>query len=162
MVNAENELALYARETLMLLSGCIGKLSLDEYTESISLLSESSSGEHTRHILELFQQLLEGYNAAVVNYEDRKRAKSFQENIDIALIISNLDRLGKTLLITSFKKNAQPLNSSYHRKLLFNIEHCIHHQAMIKIALLYLKKDDFDEGFGVAKATLEHNKRCVQ
>jgi hypothetical protein len=45
---------------------------------------------------------------------------------------------------------------------LFNIEHCVHHQAVIKIGLIYLEKTELSESFGAAKSTIEYRKQCAQ
>jgi hypothetical protein len=46
--------------------------------------------------------------------------------------------------------------------LMYNIEHCVHHQAIIKIAFLFLGKQEFVESFGVAKSTIKYRNQCVQ
>ena len=163
-----NTLAAEAKDVLMQLVACIDQLNFDEYTQKINLLSKSTIGEHTRHIIELFEQLLSGYDTENINYDTRKRDIRIQENIDfaterIANIIQQLERNDKQLLLTTLYNNQEMIiESNYYRELMYNIEHCIHHQAIIKIALLHFGKTEIAENLGVAKSTIEYRKQCAQ
>lgn len=162
-----NTLAAEAREVLMQLVSCLDQLNFDEYTQKINLLSMGTIGEHTRHIIELFEQLLSGYETENINYDNRKREIRIQENIDfaterIANIIQQLERKDKQLLLTTLYNNQEvSIESNYFRELIYNIEHCIHHQAIIKIALLHLGKTGIAENLGIAKSTIEYRKKCA-
>lgn len=163
-----NTLAAEAKDVLMQLVGSIDQLNFDEYTQKINLLSKSTIGEHTRHIIELFEQLLSGYETENINYDTRKRDIRIQENIDIATerianIIQQLERNDKQLLLTTLYNNQEmSIESNYFRELMYNIEHCIHHQAFIKIGLLHFGKTEIAENLGVAKSTIEYRKQCVK
>ena len=132
------------------------------------MLSNSTIGEHTRHIIELFEQLLSGYETESINYDNRKRDIFIQENIDfatesIANIVKRLDKNDKQLLLTTLYNNQEmSINSTYYRELMYNIDHCIHHQAIIKIAVQHFDKTEIAENFGVAKSTIEYRKQCAQ
>ena len=54
------------------------------------------------------------------------------------------------------------IDSNYFRELLYNLEHCIHHQALIKVAILQLGHLHVNENFGVARSTIEYRKQCAQ
>jgi uncharacterized damage-inducible protein DinB len=116
----------------------------------------------------LFEQLLSGYETENINYDSRKRDIRIQENIDfatesIANIIKRLERNDKQLLLTTLYNNQEmSIDSTYNRELMYNIEHCIHHQAIIKIGLLHFDKTEIAENFGVAKSTIEYRKQCAQ
>jgi uncharacterized damage-inducible protein DinB len=146
----------------------INQLNNDEYTQKIELLGNSSIGEHTRHIIELFQQLLTGYETATVDYDNRKRNIEIQQNVNYAcqslsLIINGLELNNKSLLITTvYNQRKNKIESNYMRELMFNIEHCIHHQAIIKIGLLCIGKNVNDKNFGVAKSTIIYKEKCAQ
>jgi uncharacterized damage-inducible protein DinB len=161
-------ITLEAKEVLMELIDSINTLSFDEYTQKISLLSNSSIGEHTRHIIELFQQLLKGYETGTVDYDKRKRNNEIQLNIDFAVesiagIICLLEKENKSLsLNTELNNNEALIQTNYYRELMYNIEHCVHHQAIMKIAFLFLDKNDLAENFGVAKSTIKFRNQCVQ
>lgn len=161
-----NNLALQeeAKEVLLQLAHAIQELHHDEYTEKIPLLGNASIGEHTRHIVELFVQLQMGYATGLVNYDDRQRDVRIQENIDfaterIALIVSELCKEDRELQLVSLLNQRQStVPTNYSRELMYNIEHCVHHQAIIKIGLLCLNRSHTEDSFGVAKSTLAYRK----
>ncbi|WP_395627695.1 hypothetical protein [Daejeonella sp.] len=158
----DKSMILEAKEALMELIESINTLSFDEYTRKISLLSNGTIGDHTRHIIELFQQLLQGYETGNVDYDKRKRNIEIQLNIDfavesIASIIRLLEKDNKSLnLNTEWNNNEAIIETNYYRELMYNIEHCIHHQAIIKISFLLLGKNELSENFGVAKSTIKY------
>lgn len=157
-----------AKNVLMQLVESLNTLSYDEYIQKNSLLSNSTIGEHTRHIIELFQQLLVGYENSIIEYDKRKRNVKIQQNIDFAIdcianIISNIELGNKKLILkTLYNSSENQIETNYFRELLYNIEHCIHHQAIIKIALLQFGKTEITKNFGIAKSTIEYRKQCVQ
>ncbi|WP_255557665.1 hypothetical protein [Flavobacterium taihuense] len=63
----------------------LNQLSKEEYLEPCFELSGSSIGEHTRHIVEMFQCLNRNYNSGIVNYDKRDRNKLIQTNTDFAI-----------------------------------------------------------------------------
>jgi hypothetical protein len=160
-----SSIILEAKEVLMNLIQSINTLSLGDYTKRLSILSNSTIGEHTRHIVELFQQLLQGYETGVVDYDKRKRFVDIQLNIDLAVefigsIINLLDKENKSInLNTVLNNNETFIETNYYRELMYNVEHCIHHQAIIKIGFLFLEKYDFTENFGVAKSTIQYKEK---
>ena len=164
----EQTIIVEAKNILMQLLESINTLAFDDYTQKISLLSNSTIGEHTRHIIELFQQLLNGYESGNIDYDNRKRYYEIQVNIDfavesIATIISELGKENKILnLYTDLNDKESIIETNYYRELMYNIEHCVHHQAIIKIAFLLLGKQEFAENFGVAKSTIKYRKECAR
>lgn len=164
-----NSLSLHteAKEILLQVITTINTLTYDEYNTKISILSNASIGEHTRHIIELFQQLHSGYATGLVDYDNRKRNIKLQENIDeaieaLAQLIKQLAKPCKELkLVTLYNNGENYILSNYSREIMFNIEHCIHHQALIKVGLLYLNKNNINNNFGVAKATLKYRDDIV-
>jgi hypothetical protein len=47
------------------------QLSNAEYAKPYLSLSSATIGEHTRHVIEMFQCLLNNYESGVVNYDER-------------------------------------------------------------------------------------------
>ncbi|MEM8527896.1 MAG: DinB family protein [Bacteroidota bacterium] len=161
------KLLLEAERVLMNTIQVMERLTQEEYTQKLSVLSNSSIGAHTRHLIELFQQLLSGYESSKIDYDSRKRNLKIQQSVNYAVecmfdIITNLDRPNKVLQLKSVCSEDIPIESNYYREVLFNIEHCIHHQAIIKIGLLQLGEDVQNETFGIAKSTIKHKKVCAQ
>lgn len=164
----QHSLILEAQSVLIQLIEGIQQLTYDEYTERIPLLSKSTIGEHTRHIIEFFQQLFAGYEIGKINYDNRKRDLRMQEDIDFAVecianIIQQLDKPDKPLYLSGLCiANEEGILTNYYRELLVNVEHCIHHQAIIKVGFLFFEKTENIEAFGVAKSTLEYRKQFVK
>lgn len=150
--------------TLSQLAKVIEKLSNEEFSAKIVLLSNSSIGEHTRHIIELYIQLFRGYDFKLINYDERDRENILQTNVISAisklnLIIEHIERDNTELDISTLYNGHQfKIKSNYYREVLYNLEHCIHHQAIIKIGLICLEKNIVNNSFGVAKSTLDFRK----
>lgn len=140
----------------------------DSYAEPCSALSNATIGQHTRHIIELYQCLLKGYAAGEINYDDRKRNTLYENEIPAAIdaikeIQLNLEQPDKTVSVLCLTDESSVcIQSNYYREVLYNLEHCIHHQALIKVALLSIKDMQIADGFGVAPSTLQYRQQCAQ
>jgi hypothetical protein len=139
-----------------------------EYATPCTFLSNSSIGEHTRHIVEMFQCLEHGYDAGVVNYDNRKRNKIIETETAFAIsqihkVQQSLEKVNKKIDILQIIDGEEiRIESNYYRELLYNLEHCIHHQALIKVAVLQSTSVAIDENFGVARSTIEYRNQCAQ
>lgn len=139
------------------------------YTQKNYALSDGTIGQHTRHIIELFECLILQYEENKVNYEDRKREKTIENDKNIAIekliwIQNNIEKSDKNInMICNFDDKKYIITSNYFRELIYNLEHCIHHQALIKVALINHQQINIDTNFGVAPSTIRHkNQICVQ
>ncbi len=156
------------QKTLNELKLLISQLSNEEYVRHCESLSNATIGEHSRHIIELFQCLETQYEFGIINYDNRKRDYLIQTDTHFAQqiieqIIFQLDKPNKDLkLEQKIDEEVLLLTTNYERELLYNLEHCIHHQALIKVALLQLESIEIDENFGVARSTIEYRKQCAQ
>lgn len=156
------------QKTLHELSDLVSNLSNKEYCLPCHDLSNASIGEHTRHIIEMFQCLENQYEYGIINYDTRKRDNLIQTNTafakeSIAAILNQIEKPNKNLQLQQIvDKEELLIESNYHRELLYNFEHCIHHQALIKVALLQFATIAIDENFGVARSTIEYRNKCVQ
>lgn len=156
------------QNTLNELSDLLTQLSSDDYTCPCFGLSNATIGEHTRHIIEMFQCLENQFEIGVINYDDRKRDYLIQTDIlfakqAIVEVIDKLDKPNKKLHLQQLVDGEKLLiESNYNRELLYNLEHCIHHQALIKVAVLQNDSITIDENFGVARSTIEYKKQCAQ
>lgn len=137
-------------------------------TTHYKVLGQSTIGQHLRHIIEFYNCLLEGYTSKTINYDNRKRELAIENNTIIAIqklkhIVLNLDKPDSTLnLIQPCVLGEQIIKTTYYRELLHNLEHSIHHQAIIKIALLNNTSIILPSHFGVATSTIEHQTKCAQ
>lgn len=156
------------KNTLEELKHLLVQLSNNDYSLPILFLGNASVGEHTRHIIEMFQCLLNSYESGFLNYDNRLRNNLIETNAKFAIqnideIIFSIDKNNKKICLNQllFDQNIT-LESNYFRELLYNLEHCIHHQALIKVALFQFENIQIVENFGIAPSTIKHRKQCVQ
>lgn len=138
------------------------------YTKPCNTLSGATIGQHTRHIIELYQCLLEGYHVSVVFYDKRKRNKQIEQDVHLAIdqlqrIQNTIDRpKRKLLLYYGLNGNEEKIQSNYFREVMYNLEHTIHHQALIKVAINEFTNIIVPDSFGVAPSTLQYRSKCAQ
>lgn len=155
------------QNTLNELSSLLAQLTNDDYSQPCFALSNSSIGEHTRHSIEMFQCLEFQYEGGVVNYDNRKREKKIETDTNFAIdalkeVIKNLNKPNKKIILQQIIDGEEVnIESNYDRELLYNLEHCIHHQALIKVAVLQNNNITIDANFGVARSTIEYRKQCA-
>ncbi|CAM3599222.1 DinB family protein [Flavobacterium gelidilacus] len=146
----------------------LSSLESQQYTVCHQELSNATIGEHTRHIIEMYQSLLKNYENGNVNYDKRDRNLSIQTDIEYAIncineILSEIEKPNKELFLEQgIERIKYSISTNYERELLYNLEHSIHHQALIKVAVLKHPSIQLSENFGVAKSTIEYRNQCVQ
>jgi uncharacterized damage-inducible protein DinB len=140
----------------------------NSYTNACEALSNATIGQHTRHIIELYQCLLAGYPAGNINYDERKRNKLYENDTSAAVevireIQQKLEQPDKEVnIFFGTNDSSVSIESNYYREVLYNLEHCIHHQALIKVALLSVRNISIADGFGVAPSTLQYRQECAR
>lgn len=137
------------------------------------MLGDSTIGQHVRHILEFYICLLTN-NENVICYDERKRDLSLETdfltiNQALSEISKKLDdiTIDKTILLKmSFihdEHDETRYTSSLFRELVYCLEHSIHHEAIIKIAVSEIAPSiTLNEQFGIAHSTLLNQLRCAQ
>jgi hypothetical protein len=143
------------------------KLSNAEFICKNKELSEGTIGEHFRHIIELLACLVFNYDNNFVNYDARKRDNRMQTDrsfsiFSIEKLIDSIDKPDKNILLYhNFMGEITTFETTYFRELLYNLEHSIHHQALIKVVLFRLPHILLPSSFGIAPSTIEFKKQCV-
>jgi len=143
------------------------KLPENCYTNTCQAL-KATIGQHTRHVIELYQCLIKGYGAADVSYDKRERNGRIEQDPNFAIgqlqwIQSNLERPNKSLKVTYELGGTKTcLESNYYREVMYNLEHTIHHQALIKVAIDHFTGMELPESFGVAPSTMQYRKTCAR
>jgi uncharacterized damage-inducible protein DinB len=147
----------------------------DRLRRPLEVLNGSSIGMHIRHILEFYLCLFEAVACKELNYDLRKRDRSME--MHTASCRKCLKYLQKQLLTYpqdfdmqvyadySLMDDERPIavKTTYFRELLYNVEHTVHHMAIIKIGLRALGGAFLTgEDFGVAASTVRNNKICAQ
>ena len=147
------------------------QLSDEEYTTPCMPLSGATIGQHVRHVIELLQSLEQGYDSGCVNYEHRKRDMLIETNRFTAIelineIPSKLAKEDKALRLEADDYDDSDekvlIDTNYHRELAFNLEHTIHHMALMKVGIHTLTGIRLPEEFGVAYATMKYRRQCAQ
>ncbi len=141
-----------------------------DYSSQLDVLSGSSIGQHTRHFIEFFQCVLScgqqnEDGVAIINYDKRKRDSCIE--CDTLHVIRLLESLEEEISAVDLKEQVwlahtdygsgevNLIPSSIERELFYNVEHTIHHFALIKIGLQQLSTDlHLPAHFGVAPSTL--------
>jgi hypothetical protein len=90
----------------------------------------------------MFQCLENNYYSGIVNYDKKTRNILIQTDTTFAIsqivaIQILLEKENKKIELQQIIDNEEVrIESNYFRELLYNLEHCIHHQALIKVAVL--------------------------
>lgn len=159
-----------SRNLLLEIENLLLQLIKADYSINLVVLNENSVGKHVRHILDLFECLIESNETGILNYDQRKRNPETETNKEFALKkilntiskIENLDLGKKVILKHNLSNSICEINSTIERELLYNIEHCVHHLAIIRIGI----ENNFDyvnipENFGVAHSTISHREQTA-
>ena len=153
------------------LSASLDELAQAEYVQPCKTLFNNTIGQHVRHIIELFQCLENGYETGSVNYEKRNRDMEIEGNKQLAVsllqaIHQGLDRENKELLLeATYDEHSTELISlatNYYREIAYNLEHTIHHMALIRVGVNEVSSIRLPEDFGVASSTVKFRKQCAQ
>jgi len=150
------------------------QLSDEDYSKNLNLLMNNSIGKHVRHIINFFDLTIQSNKDSTLDYSLRKRdlfletntEKTIQKIEAIITKIMNIDTSKKITLKTCYdleNNDSFSTKSCIERELVYNIEHAIHHMAIIKIALLkYFPHIETVENFGIAYSTVKYLKECAQ
>ncbi|QLE00078.1 hypothetical protein HX109_00335 [Galbibacter sp. BG1] len=164
-----------AIRNLQFLNEILLKLSRDQFKEPIPILNQSSIGMHVRHVLEFYECLLLAISEDTLNYDNRKREKKLESDLDYCLLVLNsvidrietLDEEKALILQLSYAADTSLPNeevaTTVKRELIYNIEHTVHHLAIIKIGIKALDASIcIDENMGVAASTIRNKRACAQ
>jgi hypothetical protein len=138
----------------------------DDFVKQSQTLSQATVGQHLRHTLEFFLCLEKGFESGLINYDRREHDKLIESDKYIA--ISTIARIRDFVLQNEIDKDLKlevgyhadsdecvTIATNYYRELTYNIEHAIHHMAIMKIGVNevapYVKLAD---NFGVAVSTV--------
>lgn len=160
-----------AKDVVHQLSTLLEKLTPQVYAQSLEVLNGSSIGQHVRHTLEFFTCLFEGEETGIVDYDARKRDIFLESNNLEA--INCLRKIEKSLdLVTDniplvlhqkyYGEEVSKVDTNLYRELIYNIEHAVHHMALIRIGLRDMMPDlELGSDFGVANSTVKYRKELV-
>jgi hypothetical protein len=145
-------------------------LNNEQYSEKIDILSNSSIGQHIRHIIEFYTCLMEGYATGQINYDLRQRNLLIETLPDYAF--STIESIQANLNLSDFDKDMEVIHAiadeehvirtTFARELYYMAEHTIHHFALIKIGIsTTFPEIALPENFGIADSTVKHKQAQV-
>jgi len=155
----------------------LGAVTPEQYSEIITPLFISSAGQHLRHILDHYVAIMNGLDAALIDYDKRSRGGSIETDIVAAsALISKIEAFLLSLSDTQLqeeiqlstevcvtKKQVAVVNTTLARELVFAGSHAIHHFAMIEQiskAQQLVTPDQF--GLAPATATFMRDTSCAR
>ncbi|NKB32261.1 MAG: DinB family protein [Pseudomonadales bacterium] len=143
------------------------------YQESFVSKSEATSsiGAHMRHILDRYHCFFAGLQSGVIDYDERKRDKSIETNLEAAsFALTSVSRriecldltevLGRTAEVRETVHPESPLAeipSTFDRELMGLISHSTHHLAIIALIAKSLGYE-IDDDFGKAPSTIVYER----
>ena len=153
------------------LSATLDQLTQEQYVQPCQSLLNATIGQHLRHIIELFQCLENGYDEGLVNYEKRKRDIVIETDKNFATALLSdihrgLDRPNKALNLEACyeedSENPIVISTNFYREIAYNLEHTIHHMALIRVGINEVADISLPAEFGVASSTIKYRKECAQ
>ena len=152
------------------LSRIIHQLKENDFSRPSVALNESTIGQHARHTLEFFFCLEQGFHKGIVNYDKREHDKLIETDKFIALnaierireFILSHDTDQSLKLEVGYERHSETyttIETNYYRELSYNIEHAVHHMAIMKIGIrdvapyVIIPPD-----FGIAISTLRYQE----
>ncbi|MBD0352120.1 MAG: DinB family protein [Flavisolibacter sp.] len=159
------------QRTFLQLTDLLEQLTEEQFSRPSKTLFGATIGQHVRHIIELFICLENSYDTGLVNYEKRNRDRRIETDRDFAqdllFGIANSIRTADKELMLESNTDAQSdetiqISTNYFRELLYNLEHTIHHMALIRVGINEISTIKVPQEFGVAPATIKYKKACVQ
>jgi DNA replication protein DnaD len=167
-----NNLKINSITILNQISSLVKQINDNDYSYQLDLLNGNTVAKHIRHILELYVQFHSGIKLNQINYDKRERNLLIEHNKTYTITFINqliskiklIDNSDSAILLNTFVDNNEFLiKTSIERELVYNIEHAIHHMAIIQIACKhcfeYIK---LDKNFGIAYATIQYQNTCAQ
>ena len=148
----------------------IDQISDGDFVKPVRAFNGATIGQHFRHSLEFFQCLMNGYAKGIVSYDKRNHDKDIESNKLLALDIINKSKLfiehcdiNKFLnLQVSYDPNSETdvtVASNMAREITYNIEHIVHHMALVKIGIKEVcSYVALPVEFGIAVSTIKFHK----
>lgn len=163
------------KKVLNSLKKLLNHLSIQSYTCENPSLFRGSIGAHCRHIIEFYSCCFVQKQGLLINYDLRQRNQELElypkkaiSAIDEVLSLLDSVNLNDNIALhidnclNDGNSTPKGVNSSFFRELIYCMDHCIHHQSLIKIALMEQGLIHLvDNNFGVAFSTQIYRNTCV-
>lgn len=162
-----NQLSQHCLRVLYELEEMVEKISASDFSRHSDILG-ASIGQHVRHTIEFFQCLEKGLPASSIDYDSRERNGRIETDKTAALqamkevrsfLTQNREDRPLTLTVGFDLQtdDCMAIETTYFRELAYNIEHAVHHMAILKIGLQELADDvPLPQHFGTAASTVRY------
>jgi len=149
------------------LKAILNQVKDSDYSKTIEVLENGTLGRHVRHILEFYECLFISNSGDIVCYDERKRNLLLEGSVRFACdyideIVDQIEKvqINKRLLLKSKYEGSEIImETSLFREITYNIEHTVHHLAIMRIAISSeLKYIDLYSTFGYADSTIQFLK----
>ena len=143
-----------------------------DFVKPAGTLSHSTVGQHLRHTLEFFMCLEHGFKMGLVNYDKRAHDKMIESDKFLALgaisriseFVNKLDERPLKLEVgyDLEKESYITIDTTATRELVYNIEHAVHHMAIMKIGIKEIASYvELSPDFGIAASTIRYKESSV-
>lgn len=140
----------------------------------VSALEGATLGMHFRHVIEFYSCLFAALGTGRVHYDGRRRNPQLERHTGDC--IREIDRLLEQLKgpwdnpdlvlqadLSEDGSGKMELQTNLNRELFYNIEHAVHHLALIRIGIQEIAPElILDPDLGVAASTKRNRKICAQ
>lgn len=154
------------------LTDLVDQIKEHDFTKPAETLSHSTIGQHLRHTLEFFMCFENGFEQGLINYDKRAHDKIIESDKFLALaaigrisdFIGSLNDKPLKLEVgyDLEKESFITIDTTATRELVYNIEHAVHHMAIMKIGIkeiaCYIK---LAPDFGIAASTIRYKENTV-
>lgn len=156
-----------SKKQLFELKAILSQVVDTDYSKKIAVIENGTLGKHVRHILEFYECLFMSNESDTVCYDDRKRNLLLEENLgfacdyidEIATQLEQIEVDKRILLKSKYGATEIEIESTLFREITYNIEHTVHHLAIIRIAISFeFKYIDLSSTFGYADSTVQFLK----
>jgi hypothetical protein len=151
------------------LGNLVSAIRPEDFSRPSETLNKSTIGQHLRHTLEFFFCLETGSGTGTVNYDRRGHDKLIET--DKFLAMAAIDHI-RSFVESQHGERSLMLEATYGmdenhevvvetnltRELVYNIEHAVHHMAIMKIGIKEVAPYiSLPSDFGVAASTIRHH-----
>lgn len=154
------------------LKDLVDQIRESDFIKPAETLSYSTIGQHLRHTLEFFMCFEHGFENGLINYDKRAHDKLIET--DKFLALASIGRISDFINHLTDKplklevgydidqETFVTIDTTATRELVYNIEHAVHHMAIMKIGIKeiasYIK---LAPDFGIAASTMRYKENSV-
>ena len=157
---------------LVQLTDLVDQIREGDFAKPTETLSGSTIGQHLRHTLEFFICLEDGFDSGLINYDKRAHDKLIETDKFLALaaigrITDFVTRLDDKPLKLEVGYDLEreiflTIDTTATRELVYNIEHAVHHMAIMKIGIREIASYvNLTPDFGIAASTIRYKENSV-